>query len=138
MSQKNFFRLFSSARPREGKREHPAIPEAYWSLPPEQLVTALRGAGDGLRQADAESRLEQYGLNTLKAQRRDTALGLFLNQFKSPLVLILIFAATVSAFVREWTDAVIVLAMVGLTVLYVGVTELAKIYFYSRMGNAIA
>jgi Mg2+-importing ATPase len=89
-----------------------STPAAYWSLPPGQLLSALASTTSGLEQADAESRIEQYGLNSIKAQRRATALGLFLNQFKSPLVLILIFAATVSAFVGEWTDAVIVLAVV--------------------------
>jgi magnesium-transporting ATPase (P-type) len=111
MSQWNSFHLFSSAQPRSGKQEHPAAPEAYWSLTAEQLLLALHGTRNGLKQADAEGRINQYGLNTLKAQRCNTALGLFLSQFKSPLVLILIFAATVSAFVREWTDAVIALVV---------------------------
>ncbi len=57
-------------------------------------------------------------------------MGLFLNQFKSPLVLILIFAAIVSAFVREWTDAVIVLAVV------LGSTLLGFVQEY-RAGNAV-
>jgi Mg2+-importing ATPase len=101
-----------------GGQEPQATPAAYWSLSSEQLLSALHGTDHGLQQADAESRLKQYGLNALKVQRRATALGLFLSQFKSPLVLILIFAAIVSAFVGEWTDASIVLAVVfGSTIL---------------------
>ena len=43
---------------------------------------------------------------------------LLLSQFKSPLVLILIFAAIVSGIVGEWIDASIVLAIVlGSTIL---------------------
>jgi Mg2+-importing ATPase len=42
----------------------------------------------------------------------DSKLAIFLNQFKSPLVLILIFAAVVSIFFQEWTDAGIVLLIV--------------------------
>jgi P-type Mg2+ transporter len=97
---------------------------------PEQLLAALHGASGGLQQAEAESRSKQYGLNTLKVQHRATALALFLNQFKSPLVLILIFAATVSAFVKQWPDAVIVLAVV------IGSTMLGFVQEY-RAGNAV-
>jgi len=84
----------------------------YWTLTSEQLLAALHTTNNGIQQTDSESRIKQYGLNALQAQRQTTALGLLLRQFKSPLVLILIFAATVSAFVGEWTDAVIVLAVI--------------------------
>jgi P-type Mg2+ transporter len=106
------------------------IPAAYWSLSPAQLLAALNGSNNGLRQAEAERRSRYYGPNTLKVQHRATALGLFLNQFKSPLVLILIFAATVSAFVKQWPDAVIVLAVV------IGSTMLGFVQEY-RAGNAV-
>lgn len=58
------------------------------------------------------SRIKQYGTNALNEQRKNTALGLLVSQFKSPLVLILIFASIVSAFAGGWTDAIIVLAVV--------------------------
>ena len=93
-------------------------PAAYWSLAPEQLLSTLHASKDGLQPADAEQRLKQYGLNTIKAQQQATALRLLLSQFKSPLVLILIFAAIVSGVVGEWIDASIVLAIVlGSTIL---------------------
>ena len=96
-------------------------PEAYWSLPTEKMLATLHSTATGLQQTEAESRLKQDGPNALKARRKATALGLFLNQFKSPLVLILIFAATISAFLGEWTDAIIVLAVViGSTMLGFG------------------
>ena len=91
---------------------------AYWSLAPEQLLSALHASRNGLQPADAEQRLKQYGLNTIRAQQQATALRLLLSQFKSPLVLILIFAAIVSGIVGEWVDASIVLAIVlGSTIL---------------------
>ncbi len=85
---------------------------AYWTLTSDQLFAALHTSQNGIRQTDAEDRIQQYGPNSLKAQGQTTAFWLLLSQFKSPLVLILIFAAIVSAFVGEWTDAVIVLAVV--------------------------
>jgi Mg2+-importing ATPase len=93
-------------------------PAAYWSLPPEQLLSALHASGNGLQSADAEQRLKQYGPNTIRVQQQATALRLLLSQFKSPLVLILIFAAMISGIVGEWVDASIVLAIVlGSTIL---------------------
>jgi P-type Mg2+ transporter len=87
-------------------------PESYWTSTAEQLIATLHTTGNGIQQADAESRIKEYGLNALGAQRQTTALVLLVRQFRSPLVLILIFAAIVSAFVGEWTDMSIVLAVV--------------------------
>ena len=91
---------------------------AYWNLPPDQLLAALQASPQGLQPAEAGQRLKQYGPNAIKAQQQATALGLLLRQFKSPLVLILIFAAIVSGFLGEWVDASIVLTIVlGSTIL---------------------
>ena len=65
-----------------------------------------------LQPDEAARFLQQYGPNTIRAQQQATALRLLLSQFKSPLVLILIFAAIVSGIVGEWVDAIIVLAIV--------------------------
>ncbi|MHB1295817.1 MAG: magnesium-translocating P-type ATPase [Anaerolineae bacterium] len=106
------FRLYPNVPSPTGHPDALAIPPAFWSFSSEQLLSALRSTRDGLPPSDAASRLAQYGPNALEPKRRASTLRLFLSQFKSPLVLILVFAATVSAFVGEWTDAVIVLAVV--------------------------
>jgi P-type Mg2+ transporter len=110
--------------------ESPAALDAYWSLTTEQLLAGLHTTSSGIQQADAESRIKQYRPSTLKAQLQITAIGLLLSQFKSPLVLILIFASIVSAFVGEWTDAIIVLAVV------IGSTMLGFVQEY-RASNAV-
>ena len=84
----------------------------YWSLPTEKLLSELHTSEQGLSQLEAQDRLKRYGKNALQEQKQITTLVLFLNQFKSPLVLILIFAASISIVVSEWTDAAIVLAVV--------------------------
>lgn len=40
---------------------------------------------------------------------------LLFDQFRSPLVLILFFAAGVAAFVRDWLDAAIIRSRLGIT-----------------------
>lgn len=86
---------------------------AYWSISPEQLLAELHTSASGLTEDDAKRRLQQYGPNSLKAGSQVTALGLLLNQFRRPLVLILIIAAIISAVVGEWPDAAIVLVVVS-------------------------
>jgi Mg2+-importing ATPase len=108
----------SSLPPLQSGQETQATPEAYWSLAAEQLISELHTTANGLQQSDVELRLKRYGPNSIKAKQQATAFGLFLNQFRSPLVLILIFASIVSIIVGEWTDASIVLVIVfGSTVL---------------------
>jgi Mg2+-importing ATPase len=120
-----------SAPPQTGQPNAQGAIADYWTIPPEQLLSALHATAGGLNPADVEARLKQYGPNALEAQRQATALGLFLSQFKSPLVLILIGAAIVSAILGEWTDAIIVLAIV------LGSTLLGFVQEY-RAGNAVA
>jgi Mg2+-importing ATPase len=84
----------------------------YWSQPLEQVRAALHTQAGGLSSAEARERLDTYGPNALEAKEQVTPLRLFLGQFRSPLVLILVFAGSLSAALREWVDAGIVLAMV--------------------------
>jgi len=84
----------------------------YWSQSPDSLLAALRSTSNGLSAADATQRLKQFGPNVLKAREEVTELGLFLNQFKNPIILILLFATGVSAVLGEWVEALIILAIV--------------------------
>ena len=84
----------------------------YWSQAPESLFTRLQSAPSGLSQDEALRRLESFGKNTIAAKREMTPLVLFLSQFKSSIVIILIVATVISAFVQDWPDAIIILAIV--------------------------
>lgn len=90
----------------------PMAPTPYWAEASEGLWTRLESQPDGLNPTEARRRLQQWGSNTLQTRQRTTALAVLLAQFKSPLVLILVFAASVSALVQEWVDAFIVLLIV--------------------------
>ncbi|HPW18993.1 MAG TPA: magnesium-translocating P-type ATPase, partial [Candidatus Aminicenantes bacterium] len=84
----------------------------YWSRPAVELLAELGATPGGLTAAEAGSRLETAGPNALKVRKRATAAGLFLRQFASPLVLILLFGTLVSALARDYSDALIILAIV--------------------------
>jgi len=88
------------------------VPDSYWSLKPEELLARLDSSPQGLPAAEAQKRLQQFGPNALRPHKQATALGLLLNQFKSPIIIILIFATLVSAGLKDWVDAVIILLIV--------------------------
>ena len=68
----------------------------------------------GLSTAEAEERLRRYGKNILREEARETRLQVFLRQFKSILIIILIVAAAVSFAVGEPLDAAAILIIVFL------------------------
>jgi len=84
----------------------------YWGQPLDDLLESLQSTPNGLSAAEARRRLEQVGPNLLETREKATGLGLFLNQFKSPIILILLFATGVSAALQDWVDALIILAIV--------------------------
>ncbi|MEW6240693.1 MAG: cation-translocating P-type ATPase [Chloroflexota bacterium] len=73
---------------------------------------------DGLPSAEAARRLAQYGPNELQAGHRISPWEILLEQFKNVLIVILLVATALSAFLGEGIDAiaiaVIVLFAVGL------------------------
>ncbi len=57
-------------------------------------------------------RLKKYGPNRLKPKRQVNAARLFLSQFTSPIILILLFAAVLSFFLGDATDSIIIMVIV--------------------------
>ena len=84
---------------------------AYWSVSPSDLLTDLKTTTLGLTEAEAQSRLAG-GAGLAKPHPLWKLLSLLLSQFKSPIILILIFAALLSVFLKDAVDAGIILAIV--------------------------
>ncbi|MDY0013408.1 MAG: magnesium-translocating P-type ATPase [Rhodocyclaceae bacterium] len=84
----------------------------YWSRPVAELMGEQGSGPGGLTTLEAARRRGQYGPNTVEDGDEQPALRLLLRQFESPLVLILVFGAGVSLWVRDWVDAAIILAIV--------------------------
>jgi Mg2+-importing ATPase len=84
----------------------------FWSLPQHDIFRQMETSNEGLTSAQARQRLLAGGKNALKREHRFNALRLLLAQFTSPIVLILVFAAVLSIFLRDATDAVIILVIV--------------------------
>jgi len=91
--------------------------DPYWSQPAESLMAALDSRPSGLSAAVAQARLQEFGPNALEIKKRASGLELFLSQFKSPIVLMLLFATGVSALVKDWADVSIILAIILMSAL---------------------
>jgi Mg2+-importing ATPase len=88
------------------------VSNPYWTQPEESLLGRLQSSASGISSAEAGKRLETYGSNLLGGRKKSTRLSLFINQFKSPIVILLLIATLISAFLQDWVDAVIILAIV--------------------------
>lgn len=66
----------------------------------------------GLSASEAGKRRESYGPNAITTDNEVSILKLLLNQFKSPVVYLLIAAAVLSAWYREWPDAIAILLVI--------------------------
>ncbi len=85
--------------------------DAYWTLDAAQVTTRLASGPEGLSPAEAASRLARCGPNQLRARQRFSKGRVLFAQIKSPLLLLLVFAAGASALSGEWVDASIVLTI---------------------------
>jgi P-type Mg2+ transporter len=69
---------------------------AFWSISATEILQHLETATEGLTGSEARQRLARYGSNILKPPKRSDVFTLLLAQFKSPLILILLFATGLS------------------------------------------
>ena len=66
----------------------------------------------GLSAATAHQRLDAYGANVLPEGRRRSLPGIFLAQFRSPLIYILFLASAIALALAEYGDAAVILVVV--------------------------
>ncbi len=87
-------------------------PPGFWSVPASELLLQLRSTPEGLSGEEALQRLARYGANLLKPGKKSDPFTLLVSQFKSPIILILLFATGMSFFLHDPVDASIILAIV--------------------------
>ncbi len=86
--------------------------QMFWHIPIKDLFRMLETSPEGLTNKEATERLEHYGSNLLARQKNAEGFTLFITQFKSPIILILLFAVGLSLFLQDATDAVIIFAII--------------------------
>jgi Mg2+-importing ATPase len=86
--------------------------DKYWAESSTVVLEHLESSEKGLDKEQAAKRLQQYGHNELSKRKARTGLSVFLSQFSNPLVIILIAASIVAAFLGELADATIIIVIV--------------------------
>lgn len=111
----------------------------FWTLTQQKIVEVLRtDAQQGISEEEAKARLDLFGLNVIEKTRMAPWFFILLNQFKSPLILILFFASIVTLFVSHYHDAlfifsaVIVNAILGFYQEYKAEKALAELKTYLK------
>ncbi len=80
----------------------------YYNESPDEIFKELKTSPKGLSQKEADERLKKYGRNELKKKKGPGPIAIFLSQFKSPLVIILIAAAAIAYGLGEKNDAIVI------------------------------
>ena len=67
---------------------------------------------DGLSTKEVEERKKQFGKNTLKEKKGASVFIVFLRQFKSPLIFVLLFACIISLIFRHFSEFWVILTVI--------------------------
>lgn len=81
------------------------LPSYPWSLREDHLISELQTDGEhGLTSKQASERLKNFGENIFESAKKRSLLLIFIHQFTSPLIILLIIAVFLTGFLGEWVD----------------------------------
>lgn len=90
------------------------VEKTWWTLDVEEVSAALTTNPDkGLSASEVKKRYQFFGHNILPTKKRISAFAIFLRQFSSLIIWILLGALVISGLLQEWIDAI----SIGLIVL---------------------
>jgi len=84
----------------------------YHLLKSKEVIEKLGSSEDGLSRSEVSDRLKKHGQNRLRKKKGFDAVKVFIDQFKSFLIIILIFAAVLSFLMHSQVDAIVILIIV--------------------------
>ncbi len=73
-----------------------------------ETLDVLKTNREGLAWEEAKRRLEEYGPNEFEEEERTTFLDIFVGQFKSILVIMLLVAIAISVVLGDYRDAIVI------------------------------
>lgn len=87
-----------------------------WAINTSEILINLKTAHTGITEKEAEIRLAQYGDNTFHNKEKKSIVSIFLKQFASPLIFLLMAAAILTSILNEWIDTGVIAFAVLLNV----------------------
>jgi len=106
------------------------VSEEYYLLDESGVLNSLKSSNEGLTDEEAQKRLETHGPNEIEKRKSVTPLQIFIRQFTSFIVIILLAAMVISLLIGERLDAIVISFIVILNGLFGFIQEY-------RAGNAI-
>jgi Ca2+-transporting ATPase len=70
---------------------------------------------NGLSEADIDERIKTYGLNSYQEQKQKSIFLILVEQFKSPIILLLVVAAGFSFFFQDWIEGFSIIGVIFIT-----------------------
>ncbi len=84
----------------------------WYQMTRDELFTKLKTDENGLTNKEANQRLEKFGNNTLPKKKKDSVLKIFLNEFKNPILILLLVAVIASLIGNEPIEALAIILIV--------------------------
>ncbi|MEK6713471.1 MAG: cation-translocating P-type ATPase [Nitrospirota bacterium] len=84
----------------------------YHQQKSEEVLAVLSTSVNGLSNDEARKRLFEYGPNEIKETAKRTPIGMFADQFKDFMIIILIVAAVISGLLGEVADTIAIVVIV--------------------------
>lgn len=95
----------------------------FHDLSLDNVYQELKSSDKGLTGDEAKARLEEYGPNELKEKQKIKPLTIFLRQFKSFVIVILVAVMIISIVLHEWPEAIAVFIILILNAVFGFVQE---------------
>ncbi len=116
----------SSEQQQSGSNSGPPV-EKPWAKSVDEVTDALNAKDNGLSENDAEERRKTYGENRLKAAKQKSAAAILYEQFKNPIILLLLGASVISFLFGQWLDGIAILIALLVNIVIGFVMELKAI-----------
>jgi calcium-translocating P-type ATPase len=123
---------------RNGAQSALAHPAGWHALDRAEVEARLSTGERGLTEAEAEARLARVGPNALPEEPPPSSVVLFLHQFRSPLIFILLVAAAVTVGLGEYMDAGVIAAVLVVNAIIGFVQERGAEVSVRALGHLVA
>lgn len=85
-----------------------------WDKNIDEVLKQLNTNTNGLNSIEAEKRLKINGKNEIPKEKKNTIWDIFIVQFKSPIILILLIAAIFSVITHSVADCIFILIVISI------------------------
>lgn len=83
--------------------------KSFWAIQANDALDLLETTSEGISEEEAQERSEVFGKNKIAEQQKIARIKIFLSQFTSPLIFLLLIAGTITILLGDYQDAAVIL-----------------------------